>query len=91
MTTPEISLVQRAPVSTINLNVDEERIPISAVQTNVPDQQVAQTSFGGFKFTGGDFSGLSSPKFNMGTTPSSSYPGLDGHPRRITPILVPQN
>ena len=35
MTTPEISLVQSAPVSTINLNVNEERIPISTVQTNV--------------------------------------------------------
>ena len=27
----------------------------------------------------------------MGTTPSSSYPGLDGHPHIITPIPVSQN
>ena len=89
--TPETSLVQSAPVSAIDFKMNEERIPISAVQTNVPDQSMAQTSFGGFKFTGGDFSRFSSPKYDMGTTPSSSYPGLDGHPRRITPIPVSQN
>ena len=35
MATPGISLVQSAPVSTLNLNADGEGIPISAVQTNV--------------------------------------------------------
>ena len=88
MAIPGISLVQSAPVSTINLTADGERTPISAVQTNVPAQPMAQTSFGGFKFTGGNFSNDSGPKFNVGALPISTYPRLDGQPCRIIPISI---
>ena len=74
MATPEISLVQSAPVSTLNPTADGKGIPISVVQTNVPVQSMAQTSFGGFKFMGGNFSSDSGPKFNLGAVPSTSYP-----------------
>ena len=88
MAIPGSSFVQNAPVPTLDLTADGEGIPVSAVQTNVPIQSMAQTSFGGFKFTGGNFSSDSGPKFNGGAVPSTSYPGLDGHPRRITPVPV---
>ena len=88
MAIPGISLVQSAPVSTINLTADGEGTPISAVETNVLVQLMAQTSFGGFKFTGENFSNDSGPKFNVGAIPVSTFPGLDGHPRRITPIPI---
>ena len=88
MATPEISLVQSAPVSTLNLIADGKGIPISAIQTNVPVQSMAQTSFGGFKFMGGNFSSDPGAKFNWDAVPSTSYPRLDGHSRRITPAPV---
>ena len=88
MTIPGSSFVHHAPVPTLDLTADGEGIPVSAVQTNVPIQSMAQTSFGGFKFTGGNFSSDSGPKFNLGAVPSTSYTGLDRHPQRITPIPV---
>ena len=41
----------------------------------------------GFKFQG-NFSSQSRPEFNVGAIPASAYPGLDEHPRRITPIPI---
>ena len=86
MAIPGSSFVQNAPLPKLDLTADGKGIPVSAVQTNVPVQSMAQTSFGGFKFTGEKFSSDSGPKFNVGAVPSTSYPGLDGHPRRITPV-----
>ena len=85
---PGSSFVQNAPVPTLDLTADGEGIPVLVVRTNVPVQSMAQTNFGGFKFTGGNFSSNSGPKFNWGAVPSTSCLGLDGHPQRITPILV---
>ena len=82
------SVVHPAPVPIIDITADGEGIPVSAVQTNVPVQSMAQTSFRGFKFTGGNFSSDSGPKFNLGAVPSTSYTRLDRHPQRITPIPV---
>ena len=88
MTILASSFVHHAPVPIIDITADGEGIPVSAVQTNVPVQSMAQTSFGGFKFTGGNFSSDSGSKFNLGAVPSTSYIGLDRHPQRITPIPV---
>ena len=85
MTLSEPSFVQIAP--TLYLNADGERIQSPVLPMNAPIQSMAQPSFGGFKFQG-NFSSTSSPEFNVGAIPSSSYPGLDGHPKRITPIPV---
>ena len=90
ISTPGPILVRSEPVSTVDLSIDEDRIPFPAVSTNVPIQNVqsaAQSGFGGFKFQG-NFSSQARPEFNIGAIPASTYPGLDGHPRRITPIPI---
>ena len=74
----------------MDLGNGEHRIPFPAVSMNESVQNVqsaAQSSFGGFKFQG-NFSSQSRPEFNVGAIPASTYPGLDGHPRRITPIPI---
>ena len=88
--TPGPILVRSEPVSTMDLSIDEDRIPFPAVSMNVPIQNLqsaAHSSFGGFEFQG-NFSSQARPEFNIGTIPVSTYPGLDGHPKRITPIPI---
>ena len=88
--TPGPNLVRNEPALTVDFGNSEHRIPFPAVSTNESVQNVqsaAQSSFGGFKFQG-NFSSQSRPEFNVGAIPSSTYPGLDGHPRRITPIPI---
>ena len=84
------NLVRNEPVSTVDFGNGEHRIPFPAVSTNESVQNVqsaAQSSFGGFKFPG-NFSSQPRPEFNVGAISASTYPGLDGHPRRITPIPI---
>ena len=53
--TPGPILVRSEPVSTVDLSIDEERIPFLAVSTTVPIhnvQSAAHSGFGGFKFQG---------------------------------------
>ena len=90
ISTPGPNLVRNEPVSTVDFGNGEHRIPFPAVSTNESvqnAQSAAQSSFGGFKFQG-NFSSQSRPEFNVGAIPASTYPGLDGHPRRITPIPI---
>ena len=90
ISTPGPILVRNELVSTVDIGIGENRIPFPAVSTNVSVQNVqsaARSNFGGFKFQG-NFSSQARPKFNIGAIPVSTYPGLDGYPRRITPIPI---
>ena len=68
--------------------VADVSIPILRIfQPSSQPKQMTSAGFGGFKFQG-NFSSMSRPEYTMGAISTQSCPRLDGHPRRITPLLV---